>query len=770
MGVHVFGVRHHGPGSARSVCAALGSLSPDLVLVEGPPDAHTVLPLVGRAEMRPPVALMIYATDAPERACFYPFAVFSPEWQALRYAAERGIPARFMDLPQAHQLAPPQGEAAGAEAPAEDDDAAGDGPDGDAGPAAAAGPDAPNDPAAALRDDPIGALARAAGYSERELWWEHHIEQRRDPAGLFEGILEAMTALRQGQEPRDRREAQREAFMRKTIRTAEREGFARIAVVCGAWHAPALAGRRPAKDDDALLRALPKIKVEATWIPWTHSHLASRSGYGAGIASPGWYAHLWEGKEPSAVRWLSRVAQLLRDEDIEASSASVIEAVRLADALAGMRDLSMPGLAELNEAAHAVLCHGSDAPLALVRERLEIGHDLGDVPDDAPAVPLARDLAAKQKRLRLKPASEAKALDLDLRNENDRARSRMFHQLGVLGVTWAQPERVAGKTGTFHERWQLAWKPELAIAIAQASIFGNTLETAAAAKIAHEAGPPAELPALTALLDRAILAELPAAIDTVLERVQAQAAVSTDVRHLMQALPPLARAARYGSVRETPTEHLVAVLDGLFARVVVGLAGACASLDDAAASDMLEGIAGVEESLTLLDREAPRAEWRTVLRALVGRDGVHGLVRGGCCRQLVEQRVIDGPELERLARLALSPVAPALQAAAWAEGLLRGSALVLLHQDGLWRALDEWLTKLSGDAFATLVPLVRRAFADFSSAERRAMGEKIKTLGAPSEGRTPARTPGEAALDPDRVRRVVPVLAHLLGVQSDDES
>ncbi|MFN8511945.1 MAG: DUF5682 family protein [Chloroflexia bacterium] len=31
------------------------------------------------------------------RAAFYPFAAYSPEWQALRYAVARGVPARFID-------------------------------------------------------------------------------------------------------------------------------------------------------------------------------------------------------------------------------------------------------------------------------------------------------------------------------------------------------------------------------------------------------------------------------------------------------------------------------------------------------------------------------------------------------------------------------------------------------------------------------------------------------------------------------------------------
>src|SRR5690348_1994067 len=104
MSVYVFGIRHHGPGCARSLRAALEKLQPDIVLVEGPPDAAAVLPLLAHERMQPPVALLVYDPAAPQHAVFYPFARFSPEWQALRYAAERGVPARFMDLPQAIQF------------------------------------------------------------------------------------------------------------------------------------------------------------------------------------------------------------------------------------------------------------------------------------------------------------------------------------------------------------------------------------------------------------------------------------------------------------------------------------------------------------------------------------------------------------------------------------------------------------------------------------------------------------------------------------------
>jgi hypothetical protein len=733
MSVHVFGIRHHGPGSARSVRQALGELTPDIVLVEGPPDAQDVLPLLGHADMKPPVALLVYASEAPSRAVFYPFATFSPEWQAIAYALEKKVPTRFMDLPQAHQLGTEGEEAEGADE--------------------------------ALHEDPLGTLAQAAGYADRELWWEHQVEQRRDARGVFEGILDAMAELRKGREPSSEREARREAFMRKTIRAAEKEGFARIAVVCGAWHAPALVDGPGAKSDDALLKGLSKTKVEATWIPWTYSRLSYRSGYGAGVASPGWYAHLWESQDRAPLRWLSRIARLLRELDLDASSASVIETVRLAEALAALRGLSMPGLVELSDATQSVLCRGDATPLALIRSKLEIGAELGEVPEETPAVPLARDLAATQKRLRMKPTAEAKPLELDLRNENDRARSQTLHRLNLLGVAWGKAERVSGsKQGTFHERWTLAWRPELAVSLVEASVFGNSIESAATAKVTSDARD-AELPVLTALLDATILAELPGAIDRVLARIQEQSALSADVRRLMEALVPLARTTRYGSVREIRAEHLVGIIDGLFERIVVGLVAACASLDDAAAAQMSGAIAGVHESVALLDRAEQRDEWTETLRAVLERESVHGLVRGGVCRLLVEQRTIDPAELERLARLALSPAVAPAQAAAWAEGLLRGSALLLLHHDGVWSALDHWLTSLSDEAFVEMLPLVRRAFAGFGAAERRQMGEKVKKLGGGGEAASAKTRPLADDVDPDRAALVHPVLSLILGVE-----
>ena len=105
MPVHVLGVRHHGPGSARSVAAALEELEPDAVVIEGAPELDAVAALAADPQMVPPVAGLVYALDSPSQAAFYPLASFSPEWVALGWALERGVPVRFADLPQANAFA-----------------------------------------------------------------------------------------------------------------------------------------------------------------------------------------------------------------------------------------------------------------------------------------------------------------------------------------------------------------------------------------------------------------------------------------------------------------------------------------------------------------------------------------------------------------------------------------------------------------------------------------------------------------------------------------
>ncbi|CAM5541008.1 putative protein OS=Streptomyces tendae OX=1932 GN=GUR47_16730 PE=4 SV=1 [Streptomyces tendae] len=749
---------------------ALDVARPGVVLIEGPPEADALVPLATDEDMRPPVALLAHAVDEPGRSAFWPLAEFSPEWVAVRWALEHGVPARFIDLPATHTLAWQAADERG--------DGEADGRGADVGPGA-------TDPD--VRDDPLAVLAAAAGHDDPERWWEDVIEHRGtgegDAFAPFAALEEAMTALREteGEEERDverggpqDREPVREAHMRLRLRDAEKEFADGVAVVCGAWHVPALRRRVAVGADRALVKGLPRTKVDMTWVPWTHRRLSRAGGYGAGIESPGWYGHLFAAADRPVERWLTRVAGLLREEGRIVSPAHVIEAARLAETLATIRGRPLPGLGETTDAVRAVLCDGSDVPLALVHDRLVVGDVLGEVPVGAPAVPLQQDLTRVQRRLRLKPEARERELELDLRKETDAGRSRLLHRLRLLGVGWGEP--VASRsTGTFRETWRLRWEPELSVRVAEAGVWGTTVLSAATARAEADAVTARGLAEVTALAERCLLAELPDALAPVMRILADRAALDTDVGHLAEALPALVRSLRYGDVRGTDTGALAEVAAGLAERVFVGLPAACAALDADAAEEMRRHVDAVHTAVDLLgDAPAPghgglRARWRAVLRTLAARDTVPGVVRGRAVRILLDGGELAPDEAARLLGLVLSPGTPPADAAAWIEGFVGGGSgggMLLLHDERLLALIDAWLTGVPGDTFTDVLPLLRRTFSAYEPGVRRQLGELVRR-GPEARGSvttTGAGIPGFAAgLDTGRADAVLPVVRLLLG-------
>ncbi|MFX4290743.1 DUF5682 family protein [Streptomyces bohaiensis] len=778
----LLGVRHHGPGSARSVHAALAARRPAVVLVEGPPEADDVVALAGDPAMSPPVALLAHAVNDTGRAGFWPLAAFSPEWVAIRWALDNGVPVRFIDLPAAHSLAlrdtaesdPTEPGAAGpgtteprqpAPGTAEDAEDAETTTAADAAAEPSAAADARDD----LRRDPLAALAAAAGHDDAERWWEDVVEHRSggdDPLAPFAAVEEAMAEVRTALPTEETdRDLVREAHMRLRLREAAKEfGADAVAVVCGAWHVPALRERRTVAADRALLRGLPKVRTEITWVPWTHRRLGRAHGYGAGIESPGWYAHLFSAADRPVARWMTRVAGLLREEGFPISSAHVIEAVRLADTLAAMRGRPLAGLGETIDAVRAVMCDGAEVPLNLVIDRLVVGDVLGEVPDAAPAVPLQRDLTAQQRRLRLKPEAGGRHLDLDLRKDNDADRSRLFHRLRLLGIPWATPA-AAGSTGTFREGWQVDWEPELAVRVAEAGIWGTTVESAAVAKARADALAADSLAALTSLAEQCLLAGLGDALPTVMRALADRAALDTDVAALAAALPPLVRSARYGDVRSTGTEELTRVAHGLAERVCVGLPTACTGLDADGAAAMRRHVEATHAALALLDDVGLRDRWRGTLRRLARRDTVPAVLRGRAARFLLDEGVLPDDEADRLIGLELSPAVPPARAAGWIEGFLAGGGLLLVHDERLLALIDTWLGSVPADSFTDVLPLLRRSFGSFEPGVRRSVGELVRrSPGTATGGSETAPTPGFGdRTDPGRADAALPVLRLLLG-------
>jgi hypothetical protein len=273
------------------------------------------------------------------------------------------------------------------------------------------------------------------------------------------------------------------------------------------------------------------------------------------------------------------------------------------------------------------------------------------------------------------------------------------------------------------------------VAIVEASVWGTTVETAATARV-QKIIDEGSLVELTQAVERCLLAGLRRALDGLLTSLTDKAALDADVVHLMDALPALARAQRYGDVRQTDTRALGKVSEVLVVRICAGLPKAVASLDATNAVTMRRRIDDVNAGIGLLaestkhgqdsaDATHPdvRSRWLDTLATMVDRTDVHGLLLGRIVRLLLDaDRLTDVPV--RLAR-ALSAGVPAADKAAWVDGFFTDGALLLIHDADLRRLLDEWVNQLGEAQFIDMLPLLRRTFGTFAAAERQAIAERV---------------------------------------------
>jgi hypothetical protein len=123
------------------------------------------------------------------------------------------------------------------------------------------------------------------------------------------------------------------------------------------------------------------------------------------------------------------------------------------------------------------------------------------------------------------------------------------------------------------------------------------------------------------------------------------------------------------------------------------------------------------------------------------------------------------PEGARRLSLALSTANAPAQAAAWIEGFLANSGLVLLHDEALTQVLDDWIIALSPDHFTAVLPLLRRTFSTFEPAERRQLGARI----AAGSKRVAVVASAPEDFDETRAAQALPLVARLLGLSMNQE-
>ncbi|MGN6546137.1 MAG: DUF5682 family protein [Aureliella sp.] len=747
--IHVFGVRHLSPMGAWHLRQYLERTRPELVLVEGLDDATDLLSDVTRKETNPPIAILAYTSDLPVRTLVYPFARYSPEYQAILWAHENQVPVEFFDLPSSRFLGLRDAELAYLEHLRHKPSEPGESEPGEPTPSDGV------DPAGATTsvglDRPVSLyeqIASRAGERDYDTYWERNFEHNAAYGVYKSAAYELGATIRELEEDHPRWRAEnlvREAYMRRRIEAAIQSGVPaeKIVAVVGAFHAPVLTGDYPAMTDEELA-SLPRRDSKLTLMPYSYFKLSSQSGYGAGNIAPAYFELLWESLNSGGVtdlsrRYMSSVARQLRESGTHRSTAEVIEAVRLAETLSALKDGVAPTLADLRDAAVTLLGHGELAAVKEPLARVDVGTRIGSLPKGVSQTSIQEDFDRELRRLKLEKyrTAVAQELDLDLRENRrvqseeaaflDLGRSSFFHRLRVLGIPFAQPARVRQDSANWAERWTLQWSPESEIALVEAVLLGETVELATAYKFISLLSECTSIAGAAALVQDACQCGMMASMDQARGKLQELAVHSHEFVALAAAAASLATVIRYGDVRRIDAQPLVPLVQELFVQGCLCLF-ASANGDDKTIKPMLAGIDDLNKVSLEMHDCVEESMWLDELRRVADADDRNPVVSGYACALLLERGLIENEELAREVSRRLSPGVAADLGAGWFEGLAKRNRYALLARQSLWEQLADYVASLDEEQFRRALVFLRRAFGSFSAREKRSITENLGEL------------------------------------------
>lgn len=697
--IHIFGIRHHGPGSARSLLRALQEVQPDVIALELMDDRLEVFEHLQNEHIEPPLAVLLHLKDDSRQNILLPFAEFSPEWQCLQFAREHRITVQPIDLPYAYLSALEREERV-----------------------------------EASNEDVLMQLAQLSGFRSVESWWDHFLERQAKEKAIFPQLQEIMMLLREGAET-EPSNLIREAYMRRQLRKL-RKKHQKIAVVCGAFHGPALTIEALNENtrDKELLKGLKKNKIQGTLIPFSYKRLSRSSGYSSGVTAPLFYEMLFTEQEEIAVKWLSHAAHVLRNKGFTVSVDEVMGGVHLSHQLCHLRQLETPGLPELREAALTTLCHGSEERLELIQDGAFIGHKIGKVPDDLVDSPFIKDFYAKMKSFRLSkywqaddPKSQKPVKELDLRKDMHLQSSHFLHQLNLLDMDWAR--RMASNEraqGSFQEHWKFYWDIEHEIQLHHIGTLGASVAQAAEYVVLEKLDGNLSLKEAIRLLDKVLLAQITAPVPAILQRLNVLTAGSEDLSELLDANIRLVEISKYGSVRKMDTDTIFSISERLHHKICNLLPYSCPPMEEDVSYDLFQQIANYYQLLRQTQFEGWVDEWLFALDLLLTHDPIDGRISGFGLRMLHEQAKVEDHEVQVALNRHLDSAYEPLQQAIWLEGFLYGGGSVLLYNEALFRPLFEWVKSIDPDTFTLALPLLSRTFSSYPNSDRQKILDKVR--------------------------------------------
>ena len=745
---HVFGVRHLSPMGAWQLRRFLDAVQPEVILIEGLDDADELIPDIVRKDSVPPIAILAYTDSMPVRTLVYPFASYSPEYQALMWAKENKVDAHFFDLPSDVFLAlqkPARSILEELDAAPDDSENPPENADVDQS-TPATEPDEPEvEQAPPSRISIYQEIAKLSGELDYDTYWERNFEHNQADASYRLAAFELGIGLRDLQQSQGRDDAEnlvREAYMRRRIAEYTSAGIPPEKIVCvvGAYHAPVLTDEHPAMTDEEL-DSLERLNSKLTLMPYSYFKLSSQSGYGAGNEAPNYYQLLWEALQENeldslAANYMTSVARDLRKHGTHRSTAAVIEGVRLSRTLSALKNGIVPTLRDLQDAAVSLIGYGQRATVAESLARIEVGTSIGSLPDGISQTSIQEDFNRELKRLKLTKYRNAVKTDLslDLRENRtvkseeaaflDLNRSSFLHRLSLLGISFAKEQSTRQEGATWAENWALQWTPEAEISLVESVLLGETVELAAAFKFKTEIESCTTVGAAAKLVRLACQCAMMPSMELARQKLQELATESSAFVSVAFAASELSLIVRFGDVRRDDARPLLPLIEELYVQGSLALLDA-SNCDNAAAKNVSQAIDMLNKVGQEHHEMVDEGLWHAQLHKLSDADDRNPLLSGYACAVLLESNLITNDDLSREVSRRLSPGISADLGAGWFEGMSARNRYALIARQVLWEQLGDYVASLDDEQFTRALVFLRRAFGTFSPQEKRSICENL---------------------------------------------
>ncbi len=727
--INYFGVRHLSPSSSYHLIEFLEKVQPKAILIEGPIDANSLINDIVSNKVTLPIAILAYTNQLPINSVIYPFAEYSPEYQGLLWAKKNNLFVSFIDLPTNISITKYRKDEL-----EEDEEIK-----------------AQENLTTYYKksNNAYNYLASSFHEENYDEYWESNFEQIESLDEYLEKINVQSSLMRNHLEKEEEKLAidkykhniLREKFMVKNIMEVVNKGYdpREIVVLSGAYHVSGFANVE--KYDDVEFEKIKTSDTSITLMPYSYYKLSSVSGYGAGNKSPRYYENLWKARvkkslSNSSSDYLVRLGAILRKKGFTASTASVIESVRLSKTLSVIRNHKYPTYDDIKDSAITCLGEGSIASIAESLAMLNIGTKIGNLEEGVSKTPIQDDFNRQLKSLNLGKYKKLvpEEIKLDLR-ENvkvkskekaflDLNRSIFFNKLELLGIEFCKKVRKSQDSGSWAEIWLLAWSPEVEISVIEAIFKGETIDIATAFETAERLKNAGKISDVAEIIKIAYNCNL---VDVVKESINVLDDLfieNNDFAETCETMNILYNIIKYKDIRNVDISDCERLFQKVYTRARL-LLYESSNCDDNQGKIFINYI----NNLYNISQELPElVNYELLLKEIEKTafdDSKNPMVSGICFSILMEKNKITTTEISNELSRRLSIGSHADLGASWFMGVCKRNRYGLLSKVDIWQSLDDYLNSLADEEFKRVVIFFRRTFMDFTPKEKNGVVELL---------------------------------------------